>query len=736
MAYNKIITSEGNVQFQTVDEKIINVHPFHVYSLFNEDTVSFLLIAMPKSSGLAVFTSKAEDLEVNGVVYTFEELPDALAEAFAIAGAQARAEIVDELPETGMTNTIYLVPKPDGQSGFDEYIYLKDEQRWELIGDTSIEFDQYVQKTDFSAYTASTETKINYLSGAVDTEEARAISAETALQTAIDNEVSARTDADTALQNAINAEASARTEDVTALSGAIDTEIAAREAADSVISGAVDNVSADLANEVSRAISAETELQTAIDNEASARTSADTALQTALDNEISARTSADTDLQTAIDNEVSARTDADAALQVEIDELDGDIEILQTALADEVSARTDADTALDGKIAYISGAVDTVSSALTEDERVWGEALNDLNSRINTISGNALTSGDVQTQIDESISGKTIDYLSAGTAIDLTNNVISFTLPISAGTGNRSIIQGQGTNATAPNAHAEGYFTKANGSASHAEGTTTSAMTSASHAEGATTIASGESSHAEGMQTQAIGNYSHAEGNNTIAKNIAEHASGRYNVSYSGSNLVGDSGNTVFTVGNGVIDETLGINSRHNAFEVRGNGDIYVSDTNATGEYYEKPMIKLQDALSSGITSGDVQTMIDESISGKVDSSSVVTAVTSGSTDSEIPTAKAVYDAIPTGSSITISTAVTSGDTNPVQGGVLYDKFDEIEQVTARALNSLAEADEVTARALIDLNDKFDGLRLKKITQSAYDALTTKDENTLYIIVN
>ena len=69
----------------------------------------------------------------------------------------------------------------------------------------------------------------------------------------------------------------------------------------------------------------------------------------------------------------------------------------------------------------------------------------------------------------------------------------------------------------------------------------------------------------------------------------------------------------------------------------------------------------------SGIDSGTVQTMIDESISGKadttavtqditaavtgkVDTSSVVTSVTSASTDSQIPTAKAVYDAIPTGS--------------------------------------------------------------------------------------
>ena len=196
MAYNKIITSEGNVQFQTADGYIINVHPFHIYTTFNEDTVSFILIAMPKYSGLAIFTSKASDLEVDGTVYTIEQLPNALSEAFAKAGAVARYEIVDELPTSGQSNTIYLVPKEDGE-GYDEYIYVNGE--WELIGDTDIELDRYVDKETFSGYTADTLVLINTVSGNVITESERAISAETALQEAIDAEASARTDADTAL---------------------------------------------------------------------------------------------------------------------------------------------------------------------------------------------------------------------------------------------------------------------------------------------------------------------------------------------------------------------------------------------------------------------------------------------------------------------------------------------------------------------------------------------------------
>ena len=85
----------------------------------------------------------------------------------------------------------------------------------------------------------------------------------------------------------------------------------------------------------------------------------------------------------------------------------------------------------------------------------------------------------------------------------------------------------------------------------------------------------------------------------------------------------------------------------------------------------------------------------------------------------------------------TASSAITSGDTNAVAGGAVYDKFDEVEQVTARALNKLAEADEVAARALVDLDDRFGGLKLMKLTQSEYDALSgSTDSNTLYVIVN
>ena len=82
--------------------------------------------------------------------------------------------------------------------------------------------------------------------------------------------------------------------------------------------------------------------------------------------------------------------------------------------------------------------------------------------------------------------------------------------------------------------------------------------------------------------------------------------------------------------------------------------------------------------LSNYYTSAQTESAITAAVSGKVDTSSVVTAVTSVSTDSEIPTAKAVYD-------------------------------------------------------------QLGGLRLQQITQAEYDALVsggTVNSSTVYIIVN
>ena len=321
------------------------------------------------------------------------------------------------------------------------------------------------------------------------------------------------------------------------------------------------------------------------------------------------------------------------------------IDGIVSGLNDSIDSKLDASayTPTDLSNYYTKSEVD--ASQLAQDNKIdaiSGDILT-ISGDVISISGNVLSSGDVQTMIDNSLSGKQ-DTLTAGRGIDITSNVVSFDLPISAGTNSGDVITSivQGTNCTASgdSSHAEGHNSKAYGYGSHAEGENTKAYGRHSHSEGIGSRASGDSSHAEGYYTLAIGRYSHTEGKQTTAYTEASHTEGSatttsndfemaigvVNATTSASTTFGDSGNTLFSVGNGITT------NGHNALDVRQDGSIYVADVNdtSTSNFYEKPMFKLQDALDElnnevatisgdAISSGDVQTMITQSVSGKQD---------------------------------------------------------------------------------------------------------------------
>lgn len=62
------------------------------------------------------------------------------------AKPQMRVSVVDELPEVGDPTVIYLVPSEDGESPnvYEEYVWLEDEERYELIGTTDIDLSNMV----------------------------------------------------------------------------------------------------------------------------------------------------------------------------------------------------------------------------------------------------------------------------------------------------------------------------------------------------------------------------------------------------------------------------------------------------------------------------------------------------------------------------------------------------------------------------------------------------------------
>ena len=102
-------------------------------------------------------------------------------------------------------------------------------------------------------------------------------------------------------------------------------------------------------------------------------------------------------------------------------------------------------------------------------------------------------------------------------------------------------------------------------------------------AEGFNVTASEYESHAEGFLSVASGKVSHAEGVNTVAQNYAEHAQGHFNVSHKASDGFGKAGNTLSSIGCGMIS------APKNAVETMQNGKTFIyglggyDGTNPTG---------------------------------------------------------------------------------------------------------------------------------------------------------
>lgn len=253
-----------------------------------------------------------------------------------------------------------------------------------------------------------------------------------------------------------------------------------------------------------------------------------------------------------------------------------------------------------------------ITSAVStkQDQLVSGTNIKTINNESLLGSGNIDIQGGGGKAIE---AGRGISITSGETA-----DTVSFNLPISAGTGTNSVAEGSistkatgsqshaegyATSATSQGCHSEGMYSKASNTAAHAEGNSTTAGGIYSHAEGSNTTASGNyGSHAEGDHTEAKGKASHTEGSYTIANNFVEHASGQYNVSSSASTTFGNSGNTLFSVGNGTAD-----NARHNAFEIRQNGDIYLNDgTNDVKlqDYLQIKAVKVTQAEYDALVSG------------------------------------------------------------------------------------------------------------------------------------
>ena len=62
--------------------------------------------------------------------------------------------VVDKLPESGEERIIYLVPSEKADDGYDEYIWLQEESKWDKIGDTKIDLSNYYNKSEVEGFLA------------------------------------------------------------------------------------------------------------------------------------------------------------------------------------------------------------------------------------------------------------------------------------------------------------------------------------------------------------------------------------------------------------------------------------------------------------------------------------------------------------------------------------------------------------------------------------------------------
>lgn len=799
MAKNKIITSQGNVQFINSKGKTINMHPMHCYAVYQDDTVSFLFIYMKEYSGQAFFASQFEDLEVNGETYdNMDDLKDAINYAFAKAGAQARTEIVEELPEDPFTNTIYLIKKEHGE-GYDEWVWNEDEG-WQLIGDTDIEFERYLEKTEFYDYSAATEVKIDYISGAVD-----------------DN-----------------------ASDIQFISGAVDTEISDREAADAVISGAVDTLSTNLSNEVSRAQNAEQTLQnnintvnSRVDAEQIARANVDNALSGAVDSvasdlasEVSRATAKENEIDSKVDGEISDREAADTAIS-------GAVDTLSTNLSNEVQRAQNAESALNSNVNALSGEVETMGDeAFVDAEYVSSSTTIDFYNASGAVVAQVdatdfITDGMIEDVRIETISGVTylvIDFNTASGKEDIKIPLTDIFNPdnyydktavdgfVSDLEVADSVISGAVDNVSSDLATESQRAQNAEGALSGAIDTKLAISDFNTYSASVETALSGKANASDVYTKSEV--YTKAEVDEAISEiDLSDY----YNKTEVDGKLADKADLSALTEDERVWGEALNdLNSRINTVsgDVAGKQNALVAGENISivgnvisaqgggSSYTAGDGIDITNDVISVTGKADTSavTAIQDSLSGYVttDTEQEITAQKTFVTNSSSSSAKKLIkfkqgvDGAKLGFVLTTS-ATTNNELGTfefrpntftidnVQHPLMYFGhyrntgianagvpqtvigFRQYDQVNAAAYHYLMPLPEkaktsfglttsfkdyyapmgfkngstmITAdnTGVVDLSSELDGLKLKKLTQAEYDALTTKDSNTLYII--
>ena len=421
--------------------------------------------------------------------------------------------------------------------------------------------------------------------------------------------------------------------------------------------------------------------------------------------------------------------------------------------------KTETNTLLGGKAdtatTYTKTEVDNAITAATstkQDTLVSGTNIKTINNT------SILGSGNIDIQGGGG-GGKAIE---AGRGISITTgetaDTVSFNLPISAGTGENSIVGNIAQNtASGKNALALGGFyisqssyglsvasglgsVSFGGNASGEQSFAAASMASTASGQRSATIA-GYSNDSKGIESLTSGRYVKAE-------NMWECSFGYSNVSHKANNTWGDSGNTLFSVGNGTSTS-----ARHNAFEIRQNGDIYITSGGTD--------IKLQDNLGGGgggkavtggtnisVTTGETADTINCTLPIVVTNSFGTCLDLTYGSGNDAQGSRAItlgaYTKTTNNGELAIGRYNVSNTTSasPVYNNPNKTVFSVGNGTSNDARHN---AFEIRQNGDVYLNDGTNDVKLQdylqikvvKLTQSAYDALSPDyDSNTLYVIVN
>ena len=233
----------------------------------------------------------------------------------------------------------------------DEVLRAKNEEH--IISD-SINTEISERKYDTSSLTTSINNEISRATTAESTLQSNITSeastretSDTTLQRNIDEEIQNRKTADTFIQKALTSETTRAEAAESTLTTNLGNETSTRATADTTLQGNIDK-------EVERAKTAESTLTSNLSNEISTRATADTTLQANIDKEIERAKTAESTLQTSLNKEISDRKTSDTILQGNIDKEETRAEKAEKTISDslssEISTRSATDTTLQGNI--------------------------------------------------------------------------------------------------------------------------------------------------------------------------------------------------------------------------------------------------------------------------------------------------------------------------------------------------------------------------------------------------